>query len=261
MLAATYRQVRNLWQFHIRRPYATPLGFQLVGGHEMQSGTFEPDETRFLETALAVADTFVDIGANIGYFSCLARARGKRVVAFEPLAENLQYLLRNLSLNGFDDVEVFPLGLAERPSLAHLFGGSTGASLVEGWADVATSYRSTIATNVLDTLLHHHAGERMVIKMDVEGGEFRVLQGASLTLARIPRPTWLIEVCLTEHYPSGINPHFEDTFRLFWKHGYRSYTVEKERRPVMPGDIQRWVHNRSRDFGGYNIEFSSELAG
>jgi tRNA G37 N-methylase Trm5 len=98
----------------------TRYGFKLVGNPAMQSGTFEPDETRFLESSLAKADTFVDIGANIGYFSCLARSLGKRVVAVEPLAENLDYLFRNLLLNGFDDVEVFPLGLAERPGLRTL---------------------------------------------------------------------------------------------------------------------------------------------
>jgi len=234
----------------------TRYGFQLVGNAAMQSGTFEPDETRFLESSLAAADTFVDIGANIGYFSCLARSLGKRVLAVEPLAENLDYLFWNLSLNGFDDVEVFPLGLAERPGLCRLFGGSTGASLVKGWADATGAYCSTIATNKLDTLLRHHAEDRLLIKMDVEGGEFRVLQGAVQTLGRSPRPRWLVEICLTEHHPDGINPHFEDVFSLFWKHDYKSYTVDCERRPVGPDDIRRWVRARGRDFGGHNYEFT-----
>jgi FkbM family methyltransferase len=224
----------------------------------MKSGTFEQDETQFLESSLATAETFVDVGANTGYFSCIARKLGKRVIAFEPLPENLDYLLLNLSLNGFGDVEVFPLGLAESPGIAHLFGGSTGASLVEGWAGVAGNYRSTIATNTLDNLLRHRDGDRMVIKMDVEGGEYRVLQGALSTLSRVPQPRWLVEICLTEHHPDGVNPHFEDTFRLFWEHGYRAYTVDRERRQVGPGDVQRWVGDRRRDFGGYNIEFTSE---
>jgi hypothetical protein len=119
-LAVAYRKIRGVWLLHTSTPVMTRYGFKLVGNPAMQSGTFEPDETRFLESSLAKADTFVDIGANIGYFSCLARSLGKRVVAVEPLAENLDYLFRNLLLNGFDDVEVFPLGLAERPGLRTL---------------------------------------------------------------------------------------------------------------------------------------------
>jgi len=129
-------------------------------------------------------------------------------------AENLDYLFWNLSLNGFDDVEVFPLGLAERPGLCRLFGGSTGASLVKGWADATGAYCSTIATNKLDTLLRHHAEDRLLIKMDVEGGEFRV-SGACKPRAE-SSSQMASGICLTEHQcPDGINPHFEDVFSFF----------------------------------------------
>ena len=127
---------------------------------------------------------------------------------------------------------------------------------MKGWADATDAYRSTIATNKLDTLLRDHAEDRLLIKMDVAGWEFRVLQGATQTLGRSPRPQWLVEICLTEHHPGGINPHFEDVFSVFWKHGYKSYTVGRERRAVGPEDIRRWVRARSRDFGGYNYEFT-----
>jgi len=62
---------------------------------------------------------------------------------------------------------------------------------------------------------------------------------------------------LPHRAPSGWHQsHFEDVFSVFWKHGYKSYTVGRERRAVGPEDIRRWVRARSRDFGGYNYEFT-----
>ena len=111
------------------RELETPLGFKLRAGRAkanrmMQDGTFEPEETAVLQHHLARADVFVDVGANVGLYTCLARQMGKHVVAFEPQERNLRCLYSNLRSNGWPDVEVFPLGLGECPGLMPLYGAS-----------------------------------------------------------------------------------------------------------------------------------------
>jgi hypothetical protein len=112
--------------------------------------------------------------------------------------------------------------------------------------------------STLDALLaHRFAGKRVCIKIDVEGFEYSVLAGAGGTLQREPRPLWLVEVCLTEHHPSGTNPHFADVFQVFWANGYSAYTADRTRRRVTPEDVARWVTARRRDFGTINFMFEA----
>src|SRR3954447_8208340 len=68
---------------------------------------YEPITTRAVLAALPAGAVAVDVGANIGYFTCLAaRAVGPRGVvhAIEPAPENVEALKRNVQLNGFRNV-------------------------------------------------------------------------------------------------------------------------------------------------------------
>lgn len=213
----------------------------------MQRGTFEPEETEVLRKCISEAEVFVDVGANIGYYTCLARGMEKRTIAVEPMSDNLRGLFRNLKANGWLDVEVWPLGLAETPGILDIYGGGTGASLIEGWAGVSAGYRQTIAVSTLDTVLGSRLdGRRVMIKIDVEGSEFGLLSGAKRTLAMTPRPAWFVEITLSVHHPRA-NPHFAETFRMFWDQGYKAYSGDTERRLVTASDVDGWVKNGDRD--------------
>jgi FkbM family methyltransferase len=216
-----YRSIRDQSYLARLRAQPTPLGVLFARPAGMTSDAFEPEETRFIQESLPGSDVFVDVGANFGLYACLARKAGKDVVAVEPLLENVAGLLFNLHANGFDDVEVVPLGLAERPGLATLFGGGTGASFVAGWAGTSTQYRRLVSVSTLDLLIGGRFEEkRLLIKIDVEGAELSVLRGASETLKRKPKPLWMVEVCLTEHHPGGRHPAFLEVFDIFWNEGY-----------------------------------------
>jgi FkbM family methyltransferase len=209
----------------------------------MEAGTFEQEEKALIEKHLRSADVFVDVGANVGYFTCLACSMNKHVVAVEPLANNLRYLYANLQANGWSEgVEVYPVGLAEKPGLAAFYGAGTGASLLSGWAGASPSFRRTIPLTTLDILLgDRFAGKRMVIKMDVEGAEYGALLGASRILQAVPRPTWLVEITLSEHRQGGRNPHFVKTFELFWNLGYTACTVGPQTRELSPSQIEKYA--------------------
>lgn len=255
-LALVYRSIRDAWIMRSQKLQATPNGFGFMGCLPMQDGSFEPEETALIKGKLTETDVFIDVGANIGYYSCLARSLGKYTVTIEPLPENLLYLYANLQGNGWHDVEVWPIGVGGHPGLTTLYGGTTGASLVKEWAGSSAALRRTIAISTLDIILgERFGGKRLMIKIDVEGAEYEVLQGAAQTLARTPGAQWVLEICLIEHFPSGINPHFEAIFRLFWDHGYVARVVGPDNRVVTPATVERWVRNRQRDFGSVSYFF------
>jgi FkbM family methyltransferase len=256
---AAFHQSRLRRGMRALQPLPTPLGFSFAGPGGMQDGTFEPGETAFVAARLAESDVFVDIGANAGYFVCLARQTSKPVIAVEPAEQNVGLLFRNLRANGWTDVEVFPVGLAERPGLATLYGDGTGASLVGRWAGMSEAWQTTIPLSTLDTLLaDRFAGARLLIKIDVEGAEHGVVAGARRTLQRTPAPVWLIEVCFTENFPPGmVNPRFGEIFDLFWSAGYHARSLEADR-PVERQDVERWLRSGRRDFGYVSYIFEHD---
>ncbi len=257
---------REWWDTYIwrsRKQARTPYGFLLFSGsyranRSMQCGTFEPEETALIQQCVRNAEIFVDVGANIGLYSCIARQTNRHVIAVEPQSRNLKLLYMNLIANGWSDVEVYPVGLSDHPGLATIYGATgTGASLLKGWAGYSSHFRETIPISTMDIVLGgRFAGRKLLIKIDVEGAEYAVLQGCEKTLARLPRPTWLIEICLGEYHPTGLNPDFAATFALFWQKGYEARTANHENRLIRPADVERWVREGRCDSGVINYIFA-----
>lgn len=133
-LAMIYRSVRDSWQTY-EEPKETPMGFKLVGNQSMQKGQFEPEETQIVKKIVSFVDVVINVGANIGYYCCIALSQRKYVIAFEPINLNLRYLLRNIKANNWESlIEVYPMALSDKVGVIEIYGGGTGASLVEGWA-------------------------------------------------------------------------------------------------------------------------------
>ncbi len=253
------RDIFDLFLLCSRNTKITPYGFSITGSSSihhkrMQEGTFETDEVKLLISLLADTDVFVDVGANIGYFTCLARSLKKKVVTIEPLAQNLHYLYRNLYGNPGPDVDIFPVGLSEKPGVARLFGASsTGASLLQKWAGASQRISRLIPISTLDNVLgDRFTGQKLIIKVDVEGVEKAVLSGATKILRMTPRPIWLIEVCLNEFHPTGVNPDFLATFETFWNLGYEVTLAGPNKRKVSREDVMRWVRTQRTDGEGIN---------
>lgn len=264
------------WKFHVltdwwgtkiwtkTREVVTPLGFKLISGLHpayalMRTGKFEVEETAIITKLLPQVDVFVDIGANLGYYTCLALQSGKPVIAFEPQQQNLQCLFQNLTANGWEDrAEVFPLALSDRPGLLTLYGASgPSASLIRNWAGYSSRFKKIVPVSTLDNVLAgRFSGARLFIKMDVEGAEFHVLKGAGATLRLEPKPVWLLEICLEEFHPEGRNPDFHNIFKLFWEFGYQAFTATERPKPVTPGEVAIWVEKGHAESGTFNYVFA-----
>jgi len=254
-LGRSYRNFRDRNSFGVSR--TTAYGFRLAGSPIFSGDTFEPDEVKLFLELLETHDVVIDIGANVGFYSCLAASRSKQTVAIEPFPRNLNFLLRNLSDNRFTDVEVFPLGLGRSPGLKHIYGFAELASFVPGWNSENEILFSTVPITTLDTIaVHRFKGKKLLIKIDVEGFELEVMGGSLETLDLEPRPTWLIEVLLNDKaVPGGINPQFGEIFELFWRSGYFCRSVEDGRKFVSQADVERWVANGAVEGDKSNFMF------
>ena len=254
-IGRAYRSIRDE-RAATAPPVPTSFGFKLAGNVAMAAGVFETEEIEVFLRLLQKASTCIDIGANIGLYTCLAAAQGKHVVAVEPLAVNLAALYQNLLCNDFLDVEVFPVGLSGKAGIKRLFGGNTAASFVPGWAGTSDKWYEIVPISTLDIIVNSRfSGQPILVKIDVEGFEYEVLSGAEHTLSLSPRPAWLVEICLSENFPGGLNDKFHDTFELFWRRGYEARTANRDERLIHPSDVGRWVKQGYVDFGSYNYLF------
>jgi FkbM family methyltransferase len=270
------RNLKKLnWKIHVAKDWwgtkvwrkttevTTPFGFKLTSGFhpaykQMRAGQFEPAETAVILKCLGQVDLFVDIGANLGYYTCMALQNNVPVIAFEPQQQNLQCLLQNLIANNWEDeAEVFPMALSDKAGLLTLYGASgPSASLVKNWAGYSSRFKKIVPVTTLDSILgSRFSEERIFIKIDVEGAEYGVLQGALLSISRSPMPVWLLEVCLHEFHPDEPNPNFLQTFKLFWDNGYEAYTASEKPKLVTQDDVNRWVKEKHSDSGTFNYVF------
>lgn len=154
---------------------------------------------RYLREQLRPGDWAIDVGANVGLMTspmCAAVGPGGRVWAVEPLPRNLRRLHRLRDDNGLDQLEIFPVALGATTATERLRMPATpGAS---GWGSfVATWERSgelEVPTAPLDDLVDSHGGAHplRLVKIDVEGFEDEVLNGAARTLTQ-HRPVVICE--------------------------------------------------------------------
>ncbi len=257
-IAGMYRRVRDERALGAQ-PIMTPLGFRIAGNVEMEQGTFEREEVRIVQQLLKQSDVMINVGANIGYYCCLALSSGVRVVAFEPVPLNLRYLIKNVDANGFSDaIEIFPIALTDRSGVVSLFGGGHGASMIPGWSGTAQTNVGRTPANTIDNVLSgRFEGQRCLIIVDIEGAESTLIKGASQFLARDPKPVWMIEVCVTEHQPNGVavNPLLLWTFDQMWAAGYDAFAIGPGIKKVFRAELEKIQQTGVDSIGSHNFLF------
>jgi FkbM family methyltransferase len=150
------------------------LKIAMVGAHEF-------DTTHVLLNRLLPSDIFVDVGANLGYFSVLAAKRltEGQVIAVEPSPRSYRLLRTNVELNGLNNVQIVQRILwreSGQPLELHATDPwNSGADSVLG----AGATEAAGISMTLDELAADLGLDRMgAIKIDVEGAELDVLLGA-----------------------------------------------------------------------------------
>lgn len=157
-------------------------------------GGYEPHVAATLDRLLGPGDVFVDVGANVGYHTFRAASLvgvDGRVVAVEANPENARLLAHTIESNRLTNVELVPLALAGGRGYVS-FGthvGSNGGFLPDGASTTGSGRGTIVPTIALDDLGLDRVA---VVKIDVEGAEGIVIDGARATIEQ-HRPSFVME--------------------------------------------------------------------
>jgi FkbM family methyltransferase len=171
----------------------------------LQACRKEPFTIDWIESRIGAGDVFYDIGANVGAYSLVAAKKpggGAAVFSFEPSYASVAALCANIVLNdaagqitpipvalaAVTDMNVFGLRDLEPGAARHVLGDDAPQ-------DGPALYQQPVMTFRLDDLVEtFHLPLPNHVKLDVDGGELDVLEGAARTLASPALRSLLIEV-------------------------------------------------------------------
>ena len=176
-----------------------PFGF--LGRQLVEDGTYEPATVSVLVAALRPGMVFCDVGANIGHNSVIAsRLVGKtgHVWSFEPNPAVFEELQSNIRLNRCRNVTCFNLALGSRAMRAPLYLSAHDVASSLARTAHTTSTTVEVAVETLDDLARQHGIGRVdLIKIDAEGAELPIIQGARHLIEQCT-PALILE--LSDHF-------------------------------------------------------------
>ena len=195
---------------------------------------WEPLETQLLGILLESATTFVDIGANIGYFTvfgsrCLG-AKG-RVWAFEPEPRNFALLQQNIDLNALEGVEAEQAAAGEVSGEVLLFRSAYNLGDHRTYASTGVGDPIPVRQLALDEYFRSYDGQLDVVKVDCQGAEVSVLNGFEKRL-REDRPALILEF-----WPFGLvsaGPGVDPLLRLIDSLACDLYVLDDTSQAIVP---------------------------
>lgn len=149
---------------------------------------WEPETTDVFLRLARPESLVLDVGANTGLFTLLAADLGSsiQVHAFEPVPSVFALLCDNIVLNSFDNVSAHEVALVEDGATVELYVPEghvpVMASVKPGWSGRREDVTTVNASTVDDFAASVAPSKISLMKIDVEGAEYSILQGASKTI-------------------------------------------------------------------------------
>jgi FkbM family methyltransferase len=206
-----------------------------VGSHVFLTGMCESGITELMLTLLRPGDTFIDVGANIGYHSLLAaRLVGPHgsVLSVEPAPHLREALEHNLALNqelaALRNITVLPYCASDQR------GTVVQSVLTEGYSGETTlrplsgAHTMSVEARTLDEMLTEADLSRChLVKMDIEGAEYLAINGMKRTLDRYPAISLMTEV--DDRYLRELGSSARQLIDWFASRGYSGYVIDAPR--------------------------------
>jgi FkbM family methyltransferase len=194
----------------------------------LRDGKIESSTSALFKRLLERGDTYVDVGAHVGYHTLVARScvgPAGRVIAVEPQPYNCEKLLANWRANSFENLALYIAAIGETDSVVCLHQqtatDSTRLSLcLESVNDEALAFH--VPLKRLDAILKEQAVEAVrLLKVDVEGFELEVLNSLGKFAPTVENI--ILEVLDTEEH---ISPKSAALIQELRRHNFELNTVE-----------------------------------
>lgn len=239
-IRSIYRAVRSLMSNKLKLKQLSVNEYELlvwanedIGKSLMLARRHEEEEVSFFERFIGIDAICIDVGANIGYYTMLfAKLSGANgvVYAIEPLRKNYLSLELSAEINQYHNIQLF-CGVASSSE------GEVNISIPQGdgaYAHIASDSSSgerliTVQSTTLDSLAATYAMPRIdAIKIDVEGAELLVLQGATGIFANIQLRPRVVMIELVSDMLKAHAATIPMVLEFMAQYGYQPYKVTKD---------------------------------
>ncbi len=209
-----------------------PQHCQAITPRIARQRTWESECTQWILANIRRGDTFVDIGAHVGYFALIAaKTVGEEghVFAFEPDPTNYSTLARNVILNGFRNVTLEQMAVTNRNDRIRLYLSETnsGDHRILFCEEPRQSIQVDCVT--IDDYFRDRGPTPRIdfVKIDTQGAEVFVLQGMRKTLRLNPDARLIVEFWPYGLFCLGTNAG--ELLRILESHGFILVRAEQER--------------------------------
>jgi len=194
-------------------------------------GFYEFRETRILRQYLRDGDVFIDVGANLGWFTLVAASivgtKGK-VIAFEPSSSIYAHLKKNVEINLFDNIKLEKLALSDKNGTVKFQINSNenrglGSIVLTENVDKVVEIEKVKTLKFDDYYQDCNLDKIRFMKIDVEGAEMMVLQGMSGILQNKACDYLMVEV--SDDRLREIGSSSADVLTLLRDYGYRLFHI------------------------------------
>jgi FkbM family methyltransferase len=224
------------------------LPYQSLSWKSLAQSDFDA-ELLLIEFLITQNTVFFDIGSNKGEYAFFAEKLmpSKNIYLFEPEKKLFRQLQRM-----FPKSNVFDIAISDStgtrqfkiPEINGVIDNCLSSLEVERTeVNETQSTRYDVNTDTLDNFTKRHRVRPSLIKIDVEGHELSVLDGAINYINR-EHPTFIIEI-EQRHHEQDINFVFDD----FKKQGYNCYYYSKEKAQLLPYNDKSYLTNSIAYFG------------
>ncbi|MEJ7738822.1 MAG: FkbM family methyltransferase [Chitinophagaceae bacterium] len=186
-------------------------------------GRWEPESHEVFARFIKPGQTVFDLGANNGIHSLLfSKLVGKsgKVIAFEPLPENVEELRKNFGLNNITNIEVVQSAVGDHDGeITFFLGQATTQGSIVGIGRQSGSEKK-VPLICLNTFITNKRLKPDFIKMDIEGAESAALEGLGDLINEI-KPVFFIEL----HTPE----QDQKVGSFFRRYNYQIYRVTQKK--------------------------------
>jgi FkbM family methyltransferase len=233
---------RTVSQVHSNSAELLVFSNEIVGRHLKYLGEYEARETSWLKSVCSEDWVYLDVGANVGYFSMLFATLSPRGVvhAFEPSELNWRMLSLSVALNGLGNVKVNKAAVSDVRGVTTFERASDGAySSMKSTGRKPTDHVESVDTVRLDDYVVEHGISHIdCMKVDVEGAEQLVLRGASRLLASPElAPSWIF-IELFEENLAAFSASAKSVFAELRALGYASFVLDKAGRTLRVDSVE-----------------------